>query len=449
MSASTKLSKNWDGRVVRDKFPLRQRLGGSEHSDVFLTDRTGSETQKAVIKLIPAAGVDEDAQLARWAGAAKLSHPHLIRLFECGRCEIEGTRLLYVVMEYAEENLSEILPLRPLSGEEVSEMLPPTAEVLAYLHKSGFVHGRIRPSNIMAVDNQLKLSADGVGNGGEQIGGRTPSAYDAPELVSSGLSPEADIWSLGATLVAVMTQNEPDLKKEGQTPVAVPETIPQPFREIALRCLQVDPQRRCTVADILSDLRAPTLQAKAPVEAKTAEARKDDQHVSQEHPKRWIVAAVVAVLALLVWIGSKLMGHQPAVPAAETHTASLPPAAANPAAQSPAPFSENKTPTQKGVVHGSVLKQDLPDVSRSAQNTITGHLKVSVRVSVDASGDVSQANFVSAGPSKYFAERALAAARRWKFTPPQVDGQALASEWILRFQFGRTNIQVVPAEIEP
>ena len=73
-------------------------------------------------------------------------------------------RLLYIVMEYAEENLAEILPLRPLAAAEASEMLRPTAGTLAYLHQSGLAHGRIRPSNIMAVDNQLKISADGLGH---------------------------------------------------------------------------------------------------------------------------------------------------------------------------------------------------------------------------------------------------------------------------------------------
>lgn len=100
-------------------------------------------------------------------------------------------------------------------------------------------------------------------------------------------------------------------------------------------------------------------------------------------------------------------------------------------------------------MRGSVLQQVLPDVSQNAQNTVTGHVKVGVQVSVDASGNVAEAKFVSAGPSKYFADRALAAARRWKFTPPQVDGQAVASEWILRFQFGRTGTEVLPAETRP
>jgi TonB family protein len=101
------------------------------------------------------------------------------------------------------------------------------------------------------------------------------------------------------------------------------------------------------------------------------------------------------------------------------------------------------------VARGSVLEQVQPDVSRSAQNTITGRLKVSVRAEVDSSGNVSEAKIVSAGPSAYFANHALTAARQWKFTPPQVDGKAAASEWLLRFQFSHGSIQVFPTETKP
>src|ERR1019366_2427883 len=145
----------------------------------------------------------------------------------------------------------------------------------------------------------------------------------------------------------------------------------------------------------------------APVDAKIGEVR-----APQPRSKRWVVAPIVAALLLVAWVGSRFMAHQPAVPAAETHSATAPPPADTPPAQSPAPFSENKEPAQKGIVRGSVQQQVLPDVSRSAQNSINGHVKVSIQVSVDASGDVSQARVVSAGPSKYFADRALAAARR-------------------------------------
>ena len=34
--------KSWEGRTVDGKFPLRQYLGGSDHSAVFLTELSGA-----------------------------------------------------------------------------------------------------------------------------------------------------------------------------------------------------------------------------------------------------------------------------------------------------------------------------------------------------------------------------------------------------------------------
>ncbi|MGA8286586.1 MAG: TonB family protein [Candidatus Sulfotelmatobacter sp.] len=441
MSTQSELWKNWEGRVADGKFPLRQWLGGSDHSAVFLTERTGSEPQKAAIKLIPADS-REAAQLSRWADAAKLSHPHLIRLFEYGCCQIDETRLLYVVMEYAEENLAEILPLRPLSAAEASQMLRPAAEALDYLHRSGFVHGRIKPSNIMAVGDQLKISADRLCKSGERGDARTPSVYDAPELVMAGPSPAADIWSLGATLLAVLTQNEPNLKNLAREPVVVPETVSQAIREIARRCLQIAPQQRCTASDILNRLQPQASRPPVPVSAGAVETR-----TSESRSKRWIAVSIAAAaLVLVVWVGSKFISHQPSVPAAEvspTKSQDIP------AEQSPAPFAGKAQPAPTGTARGSVLHQVMPDVSQNAQNTIQGRLKVVVDVSVDASGNVSDAKFVSRGPSTYFANRALAAARAWKFNPPQVNGRAAPSVWVLRFQFRKTSIEVFPVERHP
>src|ERR1700733_3510569 len=216
MSSLTDVAKKWEGRVVDGKFPLRQLLGGSEYTAVFLTGRGADGSQKAAIKLIPAASfsdgnLDETGQLARWAESAKLSHPHLIQLFEHGRGKIDERTFLYVVMEYAEENLAQILPQRPLSPEEVKEMLPPTAEALAFLHQSGFAHGHIKPANILAVDNQLKISTDSLRKIGEPDK-QVPGAYVAPEAAKTGPSAAADVWSLGAMLVTTLTQQVPNIK---------------------------------------------------------------------------------------------------------------------------------------------------------------------------------------------------------------------------------------------
>ena len=199
--AGTQMSETgmqWEGQLVNGEFPLLQYLGGSGHSAVFLTERGKDKAkQKAAIKLVFADAVDEEIQLSRWQRAAALSHPHLIRLFETGRCQLDGKRFSYVVMEYAEENLSQILPLRPLTSAEAREMLGPFLSALEYLHTRGLVHAQVKPANIMAIEDQLKLSSDGICASGESMGNPGQrSAYDAPEIDHAALSPAADVWSL-------------------------------------------------------------------------------------------------------------------------------------------------------------------------------------------------------------------------------------------------------------
>lgn len=442
MSNTIGLGKKWEGKVVDGKFPLRQWLGGSDQSAVFLTD--SGESRKRAIKLVPVDSAEND-QLSRWNKATKLAHPHLIRLFACGRCQIDGTQLVFVVMEFAEENLSEIIPLRPLSPAETTEMLPPLVEALSFLHKAGYVHGHVRPSNIMAVDNQLKISADGLRLIGERRKRTASSVYDAPETATLGSSPASDIWSLGATLTAVVTQKEPKLKASAEETIAVPEIVPEPLRKILRECLRPDPQQRGTLKDILQQLRT-----QAPEVASFGEP-----HTRQTRATRWMAAVViVAALFFIGLIGSKFIGRGRTAPAAETQSAPPPASANNQPAQSESPLSpppilEKAIQAPKENTHGSVLQRVMPEVSQNALNTITGHVKVSVRVDVDASGNVTDAHVVSAGPSKYFAGRALNAARGWKFNPPQMQGKPATSAWLLRFQFSESSAEVFPAEVHP
>jgi TonB family protein len=443
MSTPTERWKNWEGRLVDGKFPLRQWLGSSDHSAVFFTERSGTAPQKSVIKLTAAENLDANLQLARWSATAKLTNPHLIQLFEHGQCEIDGTPVLYVVMEYAEENLAEIIPVRPLTSDEALEMLRPAADALFPLHEFGFVHGRIKPSNIMAVDNQLKLSSDEIRKTSEPSRPQSLDAYSAPELAQVIPTSASDIWSLGVTLLAVLTQQEPNPGDNVPQPISLPETIPQPLRGILQRCLQVDPAKRCTAKEIRQQL-SPQPQLR-PLAVSQTPAR---EMAPATRSSRWMwIPLVVAALVAVLWTGSKFNRHQ--------NRASIPevpreaPQPGTPSANSSAPFSAKPVASQNGVVQGSVLRQVMPKVSRNALHTITGRIKIGVEVGVDASGSVTGTKLISPGPSRYFSERSLTAARQWKFNPAQVNGQPASSEWIVRFQFARPGVQVFPAEKKP
>jgi len=421
--------KTWEGHVVDGKFPLRQCLGESNGSAVFVTERPANPGQNATLKLASADSATANRQLKLWQDAAQLSHPNLIRIFESGHC---GNAVLYVVMEYAEENLSEILTQRPLTPSEVSDLLPPLLDALSYLHSKGLVHGRIKPSNVLAVGDQLKLSVDQVASSVEiDSSRRRRDVYDAPERAAGIVSPAGDLWSLGVTLVAAFTQKASTIEETQQGGPNLRDSVPEPFRGIASQCLQLDPMRRGSIAEITNRLQT----------AKVATAAVAASPQPRRPVKRGPVAAmlvIAAAVAAVVFFHSR--NDHPVV--TEPLPASQPVAQPEP---KPTPPPPEPTPAKRGrkaTDSGQVVHQVLPEVSPSARNTITGTIKVGVRIEVDPSGKVKAAKLTNAGPSQYFARLALQAAQRWEFAPATD-----ASTWKLQFRFRRTSTQASPARI--
>lgn len=428
----------WEGRVVEGKYPLKRWLGGSDHSAVFVTEMP-SGSPKA-IKLI-ASDADAERRLANWRAAGQLTHPNLIRVFDAGRWQTNGTSVRYVVMELAEEDLSQILPERLLTPWEVGELLPPILHALAYLHTKGFVHGRIKPANVFAIGERVKLSTDQILSLAETTSGfRRRDVYDPPEAAAGIVSTSGDIWSLGMTLVAALTQNVSFAEQTASRDPNPPETIAEPFRGIVRECLHLDPARRCSIAEIEARLRPAGRSVPAPAAQMKPSTKRTRWPVTAA-----VLGAAVVISLIIFYSGRKSMPpraaavSQSAPEPAPTLSQSTPQQSAPQPSTQPPPFQEPaKTPDSPG----SVAHQALPDVPASARNTITGTIKVAVRVDVDAEGKVSSAKLSSAGPSQYFANLALKAARQWKFSPPVHDGQTAESSWTLHFYFRRGGTQM-------
>jgi eukaryotic-like serine/threonine-protein kinase len=544
-----------EGQVIDNRFRLRHYLGGTDDSAVFLTQFPEPQSQKAVIKFTPA-GPNAEAQISLWLRVMQLSHPNLLRIFDVGRCRLENRDRLYVVMEYAEEDLSQIIPVRSLSPSESREMLEPILDVLVYLHGNGLVHSRIRPSNILAAADQLKLSSDSLAPIGESRKATHKfDAHDAPETAASPLSPAADVWSLGMTLLETLTQRTTPMQPGSQADPAVPDTLPQPLLDVARHSLRRDPRRRWTVPEIAARLNpiavaAAASQAVSPVAVplssvpavpavklqtpssdvppakpkaqppspKAAKPAKP-QAARPAQPKQTLVlpnyvvpvAAVIFVIVAIIAL-PKILGHRPessssastaaARPAAQPSAVEqparreVPPApkasAASPKLNSPktttekkpeknivaqaqpspvaaptaasvrtdsfpsanapsstAPSSTVTTASARSASRAEVLEQVLPDASEKALASIHGTVRVSVRVQVDPTGNVSEARLDSAGPSQYFADLALKAARRWQFTSPEVNGHSVPSEWLIRFHFTPSGPKAIPTQTAP
>ncbi len=535
--------KQQEGQIVDGRFRLVLYLGGSDHSAVFLTELPNTR-ERAAIKLIGSDPAETDSQLARLRRAAKLSHPHLARILEIGQAQIGSAHVVYLVTDYAEEDLSLILPDRALSPDEAREMLPLIVDTLQYLHSHGFAHARMKPSNIQAVNDQLKLSIDGVCAPHERgSSGEKPSPYDPPELAPTGPSPAGDVWSLGMTIVEVLTQRLPIWEWTGHADPPAPRTLPAPFLEIVRNCLRRDPAMRCSLREISENLEpqpiqqpesariaaintAPTLKTTSYRAASSQPERPPAMNpLPQKSNSRFIVQGAAFVLALAAVIAipryfrhsakstesepisasaaapdivktdapkievasqpvtqpvSQPVAQPPAKPAIRPAAQPTPPPASpkpesapKPAAhvsaprvnaREPEPFAAKKpaapaaaSPSPRPAIHspasaparGQVAHKAMPDVSQKALETIRGKVRVSVKINVDASGKVTNATFEAPGPSKYFADAAIHAAKNWTFAPPSSSGEKVPSEWLLRFEFASAGTETFSAELNP
>jgi len=561
--------KQWEGQVVDHKYQLREYLGSTDHSVVFYAEYRDPEPRKAAVKFVPGNLPHAEELFADWKRAAQLNHPNLLRIYATGRYKMEDTEVLYAAMEYGEENLGQILPQRSLTMDETREMLGAVAKALGFLHDQNLTHGHIKPSNIFAIGDQLKVSSDAIQPVSEQREMRRQrDAYDAPEVPSAPYTPAADIWSLGVTVVEALTQQHAALPfKEDADPV-IPSTVREPFLEIVRGALRRDPKSRWSSAQIAERLNPGAASAKAaaatvtasapasPASGPVAQAPADASPAAppsapsasavsplsvplskepavplakqssppaaaarppmplppipspaarpaSRHPivlPNYAVPLLAVVLVVIGAIALPKILHRRTEPEASTAPAAAPSATTNapavqpgssarraepapkqpahvnaapnnsgkpaaqetaqtlPAVPAPAPATLRRTETASSAAakaasaspgRGEVLDQVLPRPSSSALATVQGTVRVMVKVHVDAAGNVSEALLDSPGPSKYFADQSVQAARGWVFNSPEVEGRSVPSEWSIRFEFTSSGVRAYPRQTKP
>ena len=501
--------KEWEGQLVSE-FRLGEHLGGTERAGVFLT-AYGPESRKAVIKLIPVETWDPaaiEAELSRLNAARELTHPHLLQIFQAGRGKFEDTEVVFAVMEYADEDLSQILPTRPLQAGEVREILKPTLDALGYLHEKGLVHGGLKPANVMAIGDQLKLSSDGISRIGEKRGLPGESGdCDPPESAWGEISAASDIWSLGMLLVMALTQRFPGWDASGEEPILA-DSVPPPFGDVARHCLRRDARARWRLTDIAGRLgfgnveestRGPKQESRptrttARVAVAAQSAAPQPKMISEKFhyqpgSNAWgYIAAAVVLVIVAIFVGPRIFRsgsvHSRVGDSQKGRPQKDMTAQRRPKSESGKPTRSNSANAQvndpgasvealrntnstgsdgkleesaairsraprRSLTAGQVAKQVLPEVPQSARDTIRGTVRVGVRISVDSEGNVTEAELDPAGPSKYFAQLALEAAQQWRFDPPKVAGRNVLSDWLLQFQFTGQETKVTPVQSDP
>ncbi|MGH3311489.1 MAG: protein kinase domain-containing protein [Streptomyces sp.] len=188
----------------------------------------------------------------------------------------------------------------PLPVDAALGLIARVAEALQSIHAAGVIHRDLKPSNIIltaegpkVIDFGIARAADVTSVTGTGMRAGTP-AYMAPEYIrGQDLTEAVDVFALGLVAHFAATgrlafgggsshsvtyrilEQDPDL-----------DDCPEPLRTVAARCLEKDPQRRPTPAEVIRLCRR-SVPARA-----TAEGTVVDVHSAPTQPGSQPVAPV-------------------------------------------------------------------------------------------------------------------------------------------------------------
>ncbi|MDE1176818.1 MAG: hypothetical protein PW789_09445 [Edaphobacter sp.] len=154
-----KLWSDYEGRTIAEAYPLKKLVRPEGRSAFFLT--TNGTGTPALVRLIEA-HFDEPEILNRWKTVSEIGQENLMVIRKFGQTELDGTPLVYAVMEPTEISLDELLGNRTLTAEETKDLAHSLIGALQALHARGLVHGQIEPVNILAAGEMVKLRSDCV-----------------------------------------------------------------------------------------------------------------------------------------------------------------------------------------------------------------------------------------------------------------------------------------------
>ncbi len=206
--------------ALSQRYALERQLEEGGMALVYLARDVKHSRQVAVKVLMPelAATVGPQRFLREIEIAARLSHPHIVPLYDSG----EAHGFLYYVMPYIEgESLRGRLSREGvLPSAEAIRLTKDVAEGLAYAHGKGVLHRDIKPANILLSGAHALITDFGVARAvGDAVGQRLTStgftlgstSYMSPEqaMGEQNLDGRSDLYSLGCVLYELLVGEPP------------------------------------------------------------------------------------------------------------------------------------------------------------------------------------------------------------------------------------------------
>ena len=340
--------------ALADRYPIERELGRGGMATVYLAQDL-KHNRSVAIKVLSqdlAAMLGPGRFLREIELAAKLSHPHILPLYDSG--QVDG--LLFYVMPYIEgESLRARLDRdKQLPIEEAVRLARQIAAALDYAHRHDVIHRDIKPENILLHESEPLVADFGIAlavseAGGERLTGTgfsigTPY-YMSPEQATGDRQPDArsDIYSLGCVLYEMLAGEPPHSGPNAQAVLAriltepprelrkLRGSVPVALERVVAKSLSRFPADRYTTAAAFAEALSKS-DAVEPwsglteVHSAVSGVSSKPIPVARRRPKfarvaPWIVAVVALGVAASSWLRPWLA--QPVQPSAEVSTEQL------------------------------------------------------------------------------------------------------------------------------
>jgi tRNA A-37 threonylcarbamoyl transferase component Bud32/ABC-type iron transport system FetAB ATPase subunit len=243
-----------DERFVLDPEP--PRVGGTAH--VYRARDHARAGATVAIKLYDGAAIDDalrmECFLRERAALGALTHPHVVRLLAGGHDPARGQH--YLALEWLEEDL--VGHLRQQRSDAMAwaalarSVLKPLLQGLSAAHARRVIHRDIKPSNLMvASDGIVKLTDFGVAKlldsirHGMTVAELHSKPYAAPEREDNQADGRSDLYSLGVTLIDLLSGLDTRLPKDADPQKVLEQVdVPDDARHFLGSLIETDPDKR-------------------------------------------------------------------------------------------------------------------------------------------------------------------------------------------------------------
>jgi serine/threonine-protein kinase len=267
------------GAAVAGRYNIEREIGRGGMATVYLADDVRHGRQVALKVLDPelARAVGPDRFLREIGIAARLSHPHIMPLFDSGNA---AGHLFYVMPFVRGESLRQRLDREGrLPVDDALKIVRDVAEALDHAHARGVVHRDIKPENILLSEGQAIVADFGIALAADAAASRltgtglvvgTPAYMSPEQLFGEGTDARSDQYSLACVVYEMLAGEAPHAAATPRAIVAkrlvdsapsmrrVRSIVPVSIDDAVKRALAKDPASRfASVGQFASALTAP------------------------------------------------------------------------------------------------------------------------------------------------------------------------------------------------